>query len=81
MFLIYPVRATYAAHLIHLDLFILNITRIAQKYLTITQIRALVANTRVYPNVSGLAAWSENCKWYSSAPQGAVVSLFCESAQ
>jgi hypothetical protein len=20
---------------------------------------------RVYPNVSGLAAWSENCKWYS----------------
>jgi hypothetical protein len=20
-------------------------------------------NTRVYPKVSGLAAWSENCKW------------------
>jgi len=20
-------------------------------------------HTRVYPNVSGLAAWSENCKW------------------
>jgi len=28
---------------------------------------------------SGVAAWSENCKWYSSLPLGAVVSLFCES--
>jgi hypothetical protein len=28
------------------------------------------------PKVSGLAAWSENCKWYSSLPLGAVVSLF-----
>jgi hypothetical protein len=36
-------------------------------------------HTRVYPEVSGLAAWSENCKWYSSLPLGAVVSLFCES--
>jgi hypothetical protein len=34
--------------------------------------------TRVYPKVSGLAAWSENCKWYSSLPLSAVVSLFCE---
>jgi hypothetical protein len=33
----------------------------------------------VYPKVSGLAAWSENCKWYGSLPLGAVVSLFCES--
>jgi hypothetical protein len=24
--------------------------------------------TRVYPKVSGLATWSENCKWYSSLP-------------
>jgi lipopolysaccharide export LptBFGC system permease protein LptF len=30
----------------------------------------------VYPKVSGLAAWSENCKWYISLPLGAVVSLF-----
>jgi len=29
--------------------------------------------------VSGLAAWSENCKWYSSLPLGAVVTLFCHS--
>jgi hypothetical protein len=36
-------------------------------------------NTRVYPEVSGLAAWSENCKWYSSLPLGAVVSLFYEA--
>jgi hypothetical protein len=34
---------------------------------------------RVYPKVSGLAAWSENCKWYSLLPLGAVVLLFCES--
>jgi hypothetical protein len=32
--------------------------------------------TWVYPKVSGLAAWSENCKWYSSLPLGTVVSLF-----
>jgi hypothetical protein len=33
----------------------------------------------VYPKVSGLAIWSENCKWYSSLPLGAAVSLFYES--
>jgi len=31
---------------------------------------------KVYSKVSGLAAWSENCKWYSSLPLAAVVSLF-----
>jgi hypothetical protein len=36
-------------------------------------------STRVNPKVSRLATWSENCKWYSSLPLGAVVSLFCES--
>jgi hypothetical protein len=36
-------------------------------------------STRVDPKVSLLAAWSENCKRYSSLPLGAVVSLFCES--
>jgi hypothetical protein len=36
-------------------------------------------DTRVYQKVSGLAAWSENCKWYSSLSLGAVVSLFFES--
>jgi hypothetical protein len=35
--------------------------------------------TRVYPEVSVLASWRENCKWYSSLPLGAVISLFCES--
>jgi len=34
---------------------------------------------RVYPEVSGLAAWSENCKLCSSLPVSAVVLLFCES--
>jgi len=35
--------------------------------------------TRVYPKFSGLAAWSENYKWYSCLPLRAVVWLFCES--
>jgi len=30
----------------------------------------------VYPKVSGLVAWSENCKWYSSLPLGAVYRSF-----
>jgi hypothetical protein len=30
---------------------------------------------RVCPKVSRLAAWSKNCKWYSSVPLGAVVLL------
>jgi len=34
-------------------------------------------STKVNPKVSGLAAWSENCKRYSSVPLAAVVSLFC----
>jgi len=33
-----------------------------------------MSSRRVYPEVSGLAAWSENCKWYSSLPLGA---LYC----
>jgi hypothetical protein len=44
------------------------------------QIRRIPAKyMRVYPEVSGLATWSENCKWYSSLPVDAVVLLFCES--
>jgi hypothetical protein len=35
--------------------------------------------TRVYPKVSGLSAWSENCKLYSPLPLGALVSPFYES--
>jgi hypothetical protein len=38
----------------------------------------ITSNVRVYPKVSGLAAWSENCKWYSSLPLRAVVS-YCMS--
>jgi hypothetical protein len=36
-------------------------------------------STRVCPKVPGLAAWSENRKWYSSLPLRAVTSLFCDS--
>jgi len=39
---------------------------------------SFVSSKRVYPKVSGLAARSENCRWYSSLPLGAVVSLFRE---
>jgi hypothetical protein len=39
---------------------------------------AVLPHYEVYPKDSGLAAWSESCKWYSSLPIGAVVSLFCE---
>jgi hypothetical protein len=39
----------------------------------------ILLKKRVYPKVSGMATWSENCKWYSSLPLGAIVSLFCES--
>jgi hypothetical protein len=35
--------------------------------------------TMVYPKVTGLDDWSENCKRYSSLPLRAVLSLFCES--
>jgi hypothetical protein len=38
-----------------------------------------VVHMMVYPEVSGLATWSENCKWHSSLPLRAVVSLICES--
>jgi len=37
------------------------------------------ARMKVYPKISGLAAWRENCKWYKPVPLGAVLSLFCES--
>jgi hypothetical protein len=36
-------------------------------------------HTRAYPKVSGLSAWTEDCKWYSSLPLGAVVSLYCDN--
>jgi hypothetical protein len=39
-----------------------------------TQNAIKITNTKVYPKVSGLAAWSENCKWCSSLPLGEVVS-------
>jgi len=40
---------------------------------------AKVTHMRMYPEVSRLSAWSKNCKWYSTLPVCAVVSLFCES--
>jgi hypothetical protein len=42
-------------------------------------VHTLTSYSKVYPKVSGLAAWSENCKRYSSLTLGAVVSLFYES--
>jgi len=34
--------------------------------------------TRVYPKVSEIVFWNENCKWYNSLPL-AILSLFCDS--
>jgi hypothetical protein len=42
-------------------------------------VECMLACTNLYAEISGLASWGENCKWYSSLPLGAVVSLFCES--
>jgi hypothetical protein len=33
------------------------------------------SNTRVYPKVSGLAAWSEKCKWHSSLSLDALIAI------
>jgi hypothetical protein len=43
-----------------------------------TPVVPILSHRRVYRKVSGLAAWSENCKLYSTLPLGAVVSLFCD---
>jgi hypothetical protein len=91
-FLISTVRARCPAHLI-LDLIIRIIVveahKLCSSLLLVLQISLLKIqnkvslyarfNMSVYPKVSGLAAWSKNCKWYGSLPLGAVVSLFCES--
>jgi hypothetical protein len=47
-----------------------------QLYFYLLPIWMPYSHTRMYPKVSGLSAWSENWKWYSSLPLGAVVSLF-----
>jgi hypothetical protein len=36
----------------------------------------VVRLTRVYPKVSGPAAWSKNFKWYSSLPLGSMYHYF-----
>jgi len=41
-----------------------------------TEVQSAWSYTRVYPKVSGLAAWRENYKWYSSLPLGVVVCYF-----
>jgi hypothetical protein len=49
---------------------------------TVQQVQYRPYTSYIYEGVSkvsGLAAWSENCKWYSSLLLSAVVSLFCES--
>jgi len=57
----------------------ISLKSFAQQVQLSTKNITVTTNTRVYPKVSRLATWSENCKWYSSLPLGAVVSLFCES--
>jgi hypothetical protein len=52
---------------------------VTQKDFTVYLYTHTHTHTREYPKVSGLAAWSEYCKWFSSLPLDAVISLFCES--
>jgi hypothetical protein len=56
-----------------------NLTTMISWRITYQLCATYIQYTRVDPKVSGLAAWSENCKWYSSLPLGAAVSIFCES--
>jgi hypothetical protein len=51
----------------------------AERVLMLAKLLFCVTSTRAYPKVSGLDACNKNCKWYSSLPLVAVVSLFCES--
>jgi hypothetical protein len=55
--------------------FFLSLAPQASLGLGLLHIIRLSGYTRVYPKVSGLAAWSENGKCYSSLPLGSVVSL------
>jgi hypothetical protein len=65
------------AQLKHRDNFTFTFTFIY--YEKVTKLSVTHSNTRMYPKFSGLAAWSENWKWYRPLPLSAVVSLFCES--
>jgi hypothetical protein len=58
---------------------VMNITVITVIGARCTYVSTVFDITRVYPKVSGPAAWSENCKWYGFVPLDAVVSLFRES--
>jgi hypothetical protein len=64
-FFAYLIRDTLPAHLILPDSLVRTI--LSEKL------------TRLYPEVSGVTAWIDNCKWYSSLPLGAIVSLFYKS--
>jgi hypothetical protein len=57
------------------------VTRNRNCYVGLRNAMTTCSHTRVIPKVSGLAAWSENCKWYSSLPLGVVIALFCEPVQ
>jgi hypothetical protein len=57
----------------------INNPPITQALVMLNVITIFTNNTRVYTKVPGLAAWSENGKWYSSLPLGTVLSLFYES--
>jgi hypothetical protein len=55
------------------------VTQPVSGHFTDSAIPTHMSNMKVNPKVSGLAAWSENCKYYSSLPLRAVVSLLCGS--
>jgi hypothetical protein len=73
---IYHNRKTNCLLINLLEIFLQKVSDFALSNFTPAGIQRII---RVYPIVFGLAAWSENFKWYSSLPLDAVVSLFCES--
>jgi hypothetical protein len=47
---------------------------------TLSRTTDYVSTSTVYPKVLELAAWSENCKWYSSLPLGELYRYFASQS-
>jgi hypothetical protein len=60
-------------------LILVKFVAICEAFLDYCVMYHVLCQSKMYEGVSkisGLAEWSEFCKWYSSLPLGAVVSLF-----
>jgi hypothetical protein len=64
IFLTSPMHATCPVHIINLHFKVAKIQPLATSSLLVPNILINLFSSEDYPKVSGLAAWSENCKWY-----------------